>query len=401
MPACRTLDCVSVFALTVEDAWDVFSVAAGYDAADPYSRAMRSGAPAMSLRRQHLAIPDAASLKFGGDVLSQKAFERHVAQLQALGATVSEISLAPFFETAGLLYHGPWVAERHAAVRAFLESNPHSFLPVTRGIIAGAGKFSATDAFEGQYRLAALRRAASACLNGVDALVVPTFPRPRSVADILADPLRPNTELGTYTNFVNLLDLCALAVPGRFRGDDFPAGVTFIAPAGEDHRLAGLGAAFQRASRTPLGATGRAPAASTFAEVAASDDIELVVVGAHMSGLPLNRELTELGGVFLRAVETAPHYRFFALPGGPPFRPGLLRVATGTGVSIATEVWSLSPAAFGAFVSRIPAPLGIGTLLLADGTSPKGFLVEAEAVRGADDISSYGGWRAYMAARAA
>lgn len=401
VPACRTLDCVSVFALTVEDAWDVFSVMAGADANDPYSRAIPTGAPALAARGLRIAIPDAASRKFGGDALSEKAFESHVAELEALGARLSEVSLEPFFETAALLYHGPWVAERHAAVRGFLASNPQSFLPVTRGIIEGAGGFSATDLFEGQYRLAALRRAAAVCWKDTDTLAVPTFPRPRNVAEIEADPLGPNSELGTYTNFVNLLDLCALAVPGRFRDDGFPAGVTFIAPAGRDHVLAGIGAAFQRASGIPIGATGRAPAASSFPAVAKDERIEIVVVGAHMSGLPLNRELTELGGTFLRAVDTAPHYRFFALPGGPPFRPGLLRVASGTGVAIATEVWSLSPAAFGSFVSRIPSPLGIGTLTLADGTSPKGFLVEAEAVRGAEDISSFGGWRAYMAAKAA
>jgi allophanate hydrolase len=401
VPACRTLDCVSVFALTVEDAWDVFAAMAGYDPADSYSREFLLRSPSTRIPGMNVGVPDAASRVFGGDARAEAAFDRHVADLAALGATICEVSLAPFFETARLLYSGPWVAERHAAMRAFLARSPQSILPVTRGIVEGAAKCSATDAFEGLYALAALRRETSKLWTRIDAFAVPSIPRPRKVDDIVADPLGPNSELGTYTNFVNLLDLCALAAPGRFRSDGFPAGVTLIAPAGQDHRLAALGAAFHRASGVTLGATGRAPSAAAFATSAPSDEIEIVVVGAHMSGLPLNRELTELGGRFLRAAETTPDYRFFALPGGPPFRPGLLRVASGAGVAISTEVWSLSPAAFGAFVSRIPSPLGIGALRLADGTSPKGFLVEAEAVRGAEDISAFGGWRAYMAAKAA
>ncbi|MFT4096074.1 MAG: allophanate hydrolase [Rhodoblastus sp.] len=400
VPACRTLDCVSVFALTTQDAWDVYAAMAAFDPQDSVSRGIGLAIPgeASGLR---IGAPDAASRKFGGDGLAEAAFDAHLDALRALGATIVEVSLAPFFETARLLYEGPWVAERYAAMREFLARTPDSVLPVTRGIVEGATKFSAADAFDGLYRLADLRRATSGVWNDIDALVVPTFPRPRTVADVLADPLGPNAELGTYTNFVNLLDLCALAVPGRFRSDGFPASVTFIAPAGKDHVLAGLGARFHTAAGVALGATGAPNPATPFSENSMSDQIEIVVVGAHMSGLPLNRELTALGGRFSRVVETKPDYRFYALPGGPPFRPGLLRVAAGTGVAIAAEVWTLDAAGFGAFVSGIPAPLGIGTLLLSDGATPKGFLVEAEAVRGAEDISAYGGWRAFMAAKAA
>ena len=401
VPACRTLDCVSVFALTTPDAWEVYAAMAGVDPADAFSRNVPTGAPAQHVKGLRIGAPDIASRKFGGDALAEATFDAHLESLRALGATIVDTSFAPFFETARLLYEGPWIAERHAALRRFLEQSPDSFLPVTRAIVESATKFSASDAFDGVYRLADHKRIVSTVWNDIDALVVPTFPRPRSVADLQADPLGPNAELGTYTNFVNLLDLCALAVPGRFRADDFPAGVTFIAPSGDDHVLAGLGAAFHAAARIPLGATGAGLPRAFFASPHASDEIELVVVGAHMSGLPLNRELTELGGRFSRAAETKPDYRFFALPGGPPFRPGLLRVEAGSGVAIATEVWTLSPQAFGSFVSRIPSPLGIGTLSLADGTAPKGFLVEAEAICGAEDISAYGGWRAFIAAKAA
>ncbi len=228
--------------------------------------------------------------------------------------------------------------------------------------------------------------------------MVPTYPRPRTVADLDADPIGPNSELGTYTNFVNLLDLCALAVPSRFRNDGFPSGMTLIAPAGRDRLLTTLGARLHAASRIAIGATSSlVPAAPSISDRPAADEIELAVVGAHLSGMPLNIELTSRNARFLRAVSTLPEYRFFALPGGPPFRPGLMRVAAGEGTAIATEVWAIPREGFGNFVASVPLPLGIGTLLLADGTMPKGFIVENEGVRGATDISEFGGWRAYIA----
>ena len=227
--------------------------------------------------------------------------------------------------------------------------------------------------------------------------MVPTFPRPRTLADLAADPLGPNSELGVYTNFVNLLDLCALAAPTRFRADGFPHGVTLIAPAGCDSRLASIGAPLQALCATPLGATGHPqPAMSERITRAGPYEIELAVVGAHLSGMALNEELTSRGARFLRAGKTTPDYRLFALPGGPPRRPGLLRVADGQGHAIDTEVWALSLEAFGGFVANVPAPLGIGVSRLADGTQPKGFIVESEAALGAEDISKWGGWRAYI-----
>jgi allophanate hydrolase len=268
---------------------------------------------------------------------------------------------------------------------------------VTRKIIGSATAFSAADAFAGLYQLAELRRAADAIWSSVDVLMVPTYPRPRTIADLEADPIGPNSELGTYTNFVNLLDLCALAVPNRFRDDGFPSGVTLIAPSGRDDLLAALGQRLHAASDAPLGASStKVPPATEASTSVAANEIELVVVGAHLSGMPLNHELTSRGARFLRAVPTAPDYKLFALQGGPPFRPGLLRVAAGEGVPIATEVWAISAEGFGSFVAGIPAPLGIGTTRLSDGTTPKGFIVEAEGLKGATDISAFGGWRAYI-----
>jgi allophanate hydrolase len=299
---------------------------------------------------------------------------------------------------ASLLYKGPWVAERYHAVRDLIERKPDDFLPVTKAIIGGAVNFSAADAFDGLYKLAALRRRAEPVWSMIDVLVVPTYPRPRTVADLAADPIGPNSELGTYTNFVNLMDLCALAIPGRFRGDGFPSGVTLIAPRGRDGLLAALGERLHAALGGSIGATGApVPQASNGLSTAAPGEIELAVVGAHLSGMPLNPELTSRNARLLRAVNTKPDYKRYALAGGPPFRPGLMRVADGTGSAIATEVWALTPDALGSFIAGVPAPLGIGTTRLADGTTPKGFIVEAEGIAGAKDISSLGGWRAYIA----
>ena len=398
LPACRTLDTISIFAGAVADADAVFRVMAGYDPADPWSRDLVQvpwpGDLPSGLR---VGLPDSGSRRFDGDRLSEVAFDMTAADLGSLVSPLRPIDLSPMFAVADLLYDGPWVAERYQAIRELMEKNPEALHPTTRAVIASATSFSAADAFAGRYRLEVLRREAEAVWRQVDVLVVPTCPRPVTCAEVRADPIGPNSMLGTYTNFVNLLDLCALSVPGRFRGDDFPAGVTLIAQRGREGLLAGLGARLHAVSAPRIGATTEpvlAPEAGH--DGALPGEIEVAVIGAHLSGLPLNHELTDLGGRFLRAVATLPDYRLFALPGGPPERPGLLRCKTGAGAAIATEIWALPAIGFGNFVAGIPAPLGIGTVRLADGTAPKGFLVEATAVEAATDISRFGGWRLYL-----
>jgi len=398
VPACRSLDCVSIFALTVPDAHDIYRVMAAYDEKDSYSRSFAPGGLSQPPAVLRLAIPDAHSRHFGGDALSEKSFLRAVDDAVALGATVTEIDLSLFFETARLLYDGPWVAERYQAVRDFIQGRPQSMLGVTKQIIGAAEKFSAADTFGGIYKLLELRRATQKTWGSFDMLMVPTYPRPRSLADLQADPIGPNSELGTYTNFVNLLDLSALAVPTHFRDDRFPSGITLIAPAGQDALLASFGAVMHERTTVPMGATGKPrPAPAKAINRAMAHEIELAVVGAHLSGMALNGELTSRNARFLRAEKTTADYQLFALPGGPPARPGLLRVATGDGHAIETEVWALTAEAFGSFVAGVPAPLAIGTTRLADGTTPKGFTVESEAIIDAQDISQYGGWRAYIA----
>ncbi|AMJ60707.1 allophanate hydrolase [Bosea sp. PAMC 26642] len=398
VPACRTLDCVSVFALTVEDAWIVLEVIAGPDAADPFSRTVPLGRPGAVSPHLRLGIPRPADLDFDGDAAAAASFDLAIERANALGATIVPLDMTPFYDTARLLYDGPWVAERFLVVQDLLARDPEAVLPVIRQVIAGKPLPDAAATFAARYRLAELASVAKIALKGIDALMVPTAPRPVTLAQMAADPIGQNSMLGRYTNFVNLLDMCALAVPVSLAGDGTAAGVTFIAPSGHDAALAGLGRAFHAASDLTLGAAGLpVPALADLPVAPTPGTIEIAVVGAHLSGMPLNGELTSLGATFLRATTTTAEYSLFALPGGPPARPGLIRTGKG-GAAIALEVWSMPPEGFGRFVAGIPSPLGIGTLALADGTRVKGFLCETIATEGARDVTEFGGWRAFVKA---
>ncbi len=400
VPACRTLDCVSVFALTVDDAMAVLEVISGVDAADPFSKPVALGRLG-ALPQARIAVPRPADLDFDGCSAAAASFALAIERARALGATIVPVDMAPFYETARLLYDGPWVAERYLVIRELLKRDPGAILPVIRQVIAGRPLPDAADTFAAQYRLAELALTAGAALEGIDALMMPTAPRPVTLAEIAADPIGMNSLLGRYTNFVNLLDMCALAVPVSLAEDGTAAGVTFIAPSGRDAALATLGRVFHHASGLTLGATGISmPPLAELTIAAPPGAIEIAVVGAHLSGMPLNGELTALGATFLRATTTAARYRLFALPGGPPIRPGLIRVSKG-GAAIAVEVWALPAEGFGRFVAGIPAPLGIGTLALADGAGVKGFLCEQIATHDARDVTAFGGWRAFVAAEIA
>ncbi len=344
-----------------------------------------------------IGVPIKGERVFFGDQVSAAEFESAIARFARLGATIVEIDIEPFYETARLLYEGPWVAERYLAAQKLIASSPGSMHPVTREIILGGARPSATDAFAAFYKLEDLRRVCDHVFRRIDALLVPTMPTVYTVEQVLADPIQLNSRLGTYTNFVNLLDLCGLALPASLRRDGIPFGVTLLAPGGGDALLASLGRVFHADTALPLGAMGSSqPPLAAVGTAPRAGEIAIAVVGAHMSGMPLNRELTSLGARFLEAAHTAPDYRLFAISGAPPARPGMLRVAN-DGASIALEIWALPADGFGRFVAAIPAPLSIGTVTLADGRAVKGFLVEPEGARGARDISSFGGWRAFVA----
>jgi allophanate hydrolase len=396
VPACRTLDCVSVLALTVDDAFAALAAIAGPDAADAYSRPRRLGALGALPRGLRLGVPMPGQRLFFGDQASAAAYDAALARLARLGAVLVEFDIEPFYQVARLLYEGPWVAERYLATRALIASAPQAMHPVTRQIILAGTHRSAADTFAAFYELEELRRVRDHVFHSIDAMALPTVPTVYTVEQVLADPIALNSRLGTYTNFVNLLDLCALAVPAAMRADGKPFGVTLIAPAGCDAALASIGRAFHADTALPLGATGTAqPPLAAIAPRAADGEIAFAVVGAHLSGMPLNRELTASGARFLEESATAKDYRLFLLPGAPA-KPGLLRV-DGGGAAIAVEIWAMPADAFGRFVATVPPPLAIGTLTLADGRNVKGFLVEAAATAGARDISAFGGWRAFMA----
>ncbi|WP_426616286.1 allophanate hydrolase [Bradyrhizobium sp. McL0616] len=396
VPACRTLDCISVFALTVDDAALALSVMAGPDQADPFSRDRPLGAMTPFPANLRLGVPRNGQLIFFGDKKSEAAYGEALKRWTALGAELVEFDLEPFYETARLLYEGPWVAERYLVIKNLLASAPDSIHPVTREITAAGARLTAAETFSALYRLQGLRKIVERTFANIDALVLPTAPTAYTTAQVLANPIELNSRLGTYTNFVNLLDLCGLALPAAMRVDGIPFGITLLAPAGRDALLASIGRVFHADTKLSVGAKGTAQAPLAPLPASSGDEIPIAVVGAHLSGMALNGELKALSAKLIEATRTAPDYKLYALQTTPP-KPGMLRVEAGKGASIELEIWSLSSSAFGKFVNAIPAPMAIGTIRLADGRSVKGFLVEPEVLGEARDITSYGGWRKFMA----
>ncbi|MGA9331286.1 MAG: allophanate hydrolase, partial [Bradyrhizobium sp.] len=383
VPACRTLDCVSVFSLTVDDAVSALSVMAGPDQSDPFSRNRTLSRLSPFPQGLRLGVPHDGQLIFFGDKAQEAAYAAALERWRSLGATLVSFDLEPFYETARLLYEGPWVAERYLVIRNLLASSPDAIHPVTREITIAGSRISAADTFAALYRLQTLRRTAEHAFSGVDALVLPTAPTAYSTAQVLANPIELNSRLGTYTNFVNLLDLCGLALPSAIRPDEIPFGITLLAPAGQDALLASIGRVFQAQTKLTLGAKGVALPPLADIDLALTDDeIPIAVVGAHLSGMALNGELKEFNGRLIEATSTAPDYRLYALSTTPQ-KPGMLRVEAGAGTSIELEVWALPAVAFAKFVAAIPSPLSIGTVRLKDGRGVKGFIVEAADIAGA------------------
>ncbi len=397
VPACRSLDAVSIFALTAEDAERVLAVAAGHDPQDAYSRPLAAhGFDFGRAAAFRFGVPMAKDLEFFGNADAARLFGESVEKLQSLGGTPVEIDLAPFLETARLLYGGAWVAERYQAIRDFFDAQADQVFPPVREIIAGGKTQSAADAFAGMYRLRALKAQCDTVWNDIDVLLTATAGTIYTVAEMQADPIRLNANLGYYTNFMNLLDLAATAVPAGFQADGLPFGVTLIAPPHQDAPLLHLAARMHQTLGGKLGATQHVPPLPEMLNVLPGGQLQVAVVGAHLSGLALNFQLAQRHARLVAATRTAPKYRIYALPDGK--RPGLIQVAEG-GVSIECEVWQMPAREFGSFVAGIPAPLGIGKLELADGTLVNGFICEPIGVADARDISMHGGWRAWLAAR--
>jgi allophanate hydrolase len=391
LPACKSLDCVSIFANCAADAMAVLRATEGFDPADAYSRPVKNIALPATPRAGILA---AAERVFFGNDEAAVLYDAALAQASALGWELVEISYAPFRDIAAMLYGSAFAAERVTAIRSFFETSPSAIDPAVRTILKGAAKYSAADLFADMHRLAALKMLARAELAKVDILLLPTAPTSFTVAQMLADPLAANAKLGIYTNFVNFLDLAAIALPGGFGASGQPAGVTIIGPAFSEAALAAQADALHRA----LGAgAGKAKTLPQTSLAAPAPETTIVVAGAHLSGMVLNHELLALGAKLVTATITAPDYKLFALATTPP-KPGLARTPGFAGSGIAVELWSLTAENFGKFVAALPAPMGIGKVTLADGSTHPGFLCEACALEGAEDITAYGGWRAYRAA---
>ncbi len=401
IPACRSLDVVSIFALTAADAATVLAVAEGPDGKDAYARQMPVHSEhALTPGQFRFGVPREQDLAFHGNTEGLPQFRAAVEHLLALGGVPVEVDLRPFLAVATLLYEGPWVAERYASIRSFIEASPGALHPVTLAITAKGIQFSAPDTFAAHYKLKDLEMQTRAVWEDIDVLLTPTASSPYTIAQVEADPIQLNSNLGYYTNFVNLLDLSAIAVPTGFMHNRIPCGVTMIARAGEDRVLLELASKLHARSVSTVGATGHAPhLTSSFPDAShtSTDCVQVAVCGAHLSGLALNHQLTQRAGRLLRSVKSAAMYRMYALPGGPPYRPGLVRVGQ-SGAAIEMEIWTMPAREFGSFVAGIGSPLGIGTVFLEDGGQVQGFVCEAIAAEGATDITHHGGWRNYLAA---
>ncbi|MDR5752754.1 MULTISPECIES: allophanate hydrolase [unclassified Caballeronia] len=399
VPACRTLDCVTYFTATAREASELLALTAKEDPRDAYSRAnpqFNDATAFGALPPFRFGVP--ASPEFAGCAESPALFAQARAALVAAGGTAVEIDFAPFVEAAKLLYEGPWVAERYSVAGELMETQPEAVLPVIRDVLAKAPGTTAVDAFRAQYRLQALKKTCDAVLDDLDFVLTPSYPRPVTLAELERDPIGPNSLLGYYTNFMNLLDYAAVAAPTAFMKSGLPWGITVFGRAFTDQYLLSVADTLQRSFGLPL-VGGAAPDFAPATKPARNDRVRIVVCGAHLDGLPLNGQLRARGARLVEATTSAPHYRLHALAanGGETRRPGMERVAR-EGAAIEVEVWELPSAELGSFLAGIPAPLALGKVELADGSWETGFVCEGYGLDGAIDITRFNGWRAWLAA---
>lgn len=401
VPACRTLDCPSIFALCATDTYKIFSIAAAKDDGDAYSRVNPfSNSERFFGETNHkpvIGVPARDQLEFFGEQSAADLFDQAVKNWNRLGADIVEVDFEPLLNAAKLLYEGPWVAERYAAMESILTQQPEVVHEVVRGIVTGAEGKSAVDAFKAEYELQEYRQFAEALFEQVDFLLSPTAPRSYSIDELLENPVQLNSNMGYYTNYMNLLDLCGLAVPAGQMANGIPFGVMLVAPRFRETALLNQALLWEQQQELPMGVSQQAyQSKPDLARVADGRYIQVAVCGAHLEGMPLNWQLAERGARLVSATETSENYRFYALKGGPVKRPGLVRDEN-NGCRIKVEVWSLPAEEFGSFVAAIPYPLGIGKLELLSGEWVSGFICEGLGIDGAEDISALGSWRTYIA----
>ena len=400
VPACKSLDCISIFALTSSDAYSVMHVAQGINQVDPWSvsASVSPRAGVMQADQFRVGIPIKSQLQFFGDTEYARLFTLTCKNIESIGGHIVELDFSDLFEAAKLLYEGPWVAERYAAIESFIEEAPNALHPVTLKIIQTAKQRTAVDAFKAHYRLQTLKLAAKKLMQHADVMMTPTAPTIYRIDEVELDPISLNSNLGYYTNFMNLLDLAAVAVPAGFRNDGLPFGVTVFAERDTDEALLMLADRLHRVSAGAdrLGTQNCTLPESCFPSVLPGFKA-IAVCGAHMQGLPLNHQLIACGAYLIKKTNTTADYRLYALSGGPPYRPGLVHVKA-NGAQIDVEVWAMPVSEWGGFMAGIPAPLCVGQVQLEDGEAVSGFLCEAYVTATAEDISCFGGWRAYLKA---
>lgn len=398
LPACRSLDCMSIFTYNTDDANTILACAEGFDEEDGYSR----NNPFSNQTRQYgdrqgpltIGVIPESQLAFFGDKDYEDAYTKTLSLLADDGFLFQEIDYQPFAEVAQLLYEGPWVSERYIATSPLIQEKPEAFFPVVRDIISAGGEPRATDLFKAMYRLQALKQRCERQIAALDAVLTPTAGRHFTIDEMLEEPVLHNTQLGYYTNFVNLLDFAAIAVPAQLTASGRPFGVTFFSGCFSDRALLSIAKRVQTVLPLSMGATGLTQPEFGARETVGTDTVDVLVCGAHLKGLPLNWQLTERGATLHESTTTAPVYRLYALAGGPPFRPGMI-LDEQSGGPIDVEVWSMPISEFGSFVAAIPEPLGIGKVQLADGRRVSGFICEPWGIEGAEEITQLGGWRPY------
>jgi allophanate hydrolase len=389
VPACRTQDCVTAFTSTAAEAAVLDDILAGCDPDEPFSR--RPPGPSPNPAGLRLGVPRAGQLNWFSDAQSQRLFAAAVARLQRLGGEVVEVDIAPLLAAGALLYQGPWVAERTLVAERLLRTRPEAIEPTVRAILQGGLAISAMDAFRAEYELRGYHRAAEAIWASADVLVLPTTATTYRLREVMAEPFALNANLGLYTNFVNLLDMSAIALPAGFRDNATAFGVSLIGPAWADRALLDLARRYEEIAPMP-----EPPPIDT---AGVRPSVRLAVVGAHLAAMPLHWQLTSRDARLVRRCKTAPAYRLYAMAGSAPPKPALVHVGE-EGAAIEVEVYELGMEEFGSFVAEVPPPLAIGTVTLEDGVDVKGFVAEPRALDGAADITALGGWRAYIASLA-
>ncbi len=401
--ACRSLDCISVFTNSCDDANEVLDVAIRFDSEYSNSREL----PYFNATRNYgladtkltIGVIKKEQLRFFDNREYFKAYTQTLEVMIDRGFTLKEIDFRPFEEVGDLLYQGPWISERYITTEQIINHNPQSMYPVVREIIEPGGELLATDLFKAQYRLRELKIICERLMSDLDCLMTPTVGCYFTIKEMLDEPIKANTKLGYYSNFVNLLDFASVVVPTRLiqgaRDNFLPFSISLVGPCMSDRWLLSIANRVQSIFSLPAGNTDYIRNNRENKLVSNPKSVDILVCGAHLSGLPLNWQLIERGATLKQVIDTAPIYRMYVIAGGPPLRPGLVRDEK-KGAAIAAEVWSLPAENFGSFVENIPSPLGIGKVVLSNGLTVSGFICEPMGLEGAIEITSFGGWRAWL-----